>query len=150
MPYEIGHLSNIADQPEATAVPAPEDKAERLHGVVRNGKAGDLDFADGEPVPVFKELPADFAANRVLENGTGADLAINRHLPFPEQDIQTAGMITVLVGKDDAGQTVPDQPPVASSRRTQLLGAQTGIDQGWKCFRSGPRRCCPRCHCLRS
>ena len=92
----IRQIAEIGDQPDLDALRA-KAKSHRIDGVMRDGKAVDLDVADGERGPGLKTIQLGC----VLAPGNGRSREagdINRCVQVPGERNQSADVIGVLVG----------------------------------------------------
>lgn len=107
---ERGKIAEVGDDGGLVAVGA-EGKAERVHGIVRNGKRGDFDITDGEALAradmfdAVETFDGDFGDNAesFFVCGRGQE---DGGAPATEDLAEAADMVGVLVGDEDGVQRI--------------------------------------------
>ena len=105
-----------------------QDETDRFHGIVRNGKALDIDIANPEIAASDEQSPILRSSLFAAERLRGQAIAVDGRLEVFAPDIETAAVVTVLVGEED-----PVDLQWITAARAQalesLLCTQATIDQ---------------------
>ena len=122
-------VAEVGENPEGR-VAAPEDEAHRVGGIVRHGKGGDFQRADGEARTRGEEPPVGGGIARVLSaDFVGREPGgVDGAAQGGEEDGQSAGVVAVLVGEEDSidGRGV-DADGVEAGEG--FAGAEAGIEK---------------------
>lgn len=96
----VGDVSGIADEAEIFFV-TTEHVADGVHGIVKDGKTLHGDIADGKGLSGFEGVPDRLDA-RFAQHMGGRTCGVKRDVSLFEQGFQSAHVIAMFVGEEDA------------------------------------------------
>lgn len=97
-----GGVAEIGEHTKARTI-RRNAEADGIGGVMRDRKRADRETAERELRTGLKQLPVSVPEPGVLEGSGGEGIAKDRQRVTHEQHLQSAGVVAVLVGKEDAG-----------------------------------------------
>jgi uncharacterized protein len=126
--HHFGGVTEIGDKPERARA-RMKSVTDRIDRIVRNGKRLDVNIADRKVRSGSKQPPVPMIGQHTATNGFGGErIAIDRDLKFPAEHFETANVIAMLVGQEDAIE-LPRRDPALLEPQNELARAQPAIDQ---------------------
>ncbi len=105
----------------------PQDKADRIGGIMRNGEREDFQPAQSKPRSAGKKIP--FCLNSSpLQVIRREWIRKDRHVVLGDKNLQPLGVIAVLMGEENSGKFFRFNPASLQADR-EPAGAQSRIDQ---------------------
>ena len=128
----IWHVTQVGDERKLDAIGA-KSEADRIGGVVGNGKGVDFDIADAEALPGTDGLNATQALTervrqRAVKRIHGRFGDVQGRLPQPQHLWQPSAMIIVFVSNENAVEAIYFLLDSRQARQSFAL-TETGINQ---------------------
>lgn len=100
LPDQMGDMAGVAERAQTEPF-STKNKSHRIHGIMGHGKTFHFESADREGIARMENLPFRLAAKTLLHHGAGVGSGKDRETcPLPEEHIQPAGMVRMLMGQN--------------------------------------------------